>query len=308
MTYFRDGTLVTGSTGFLGSHLCAALRGAGPKETVPASVTDSDQLRALSSGWTVNTVVHLASRGSVVGPRETVPAMLDVTVDGTVRLLESCRPSRFLLASSCAIYGDTRGRPVAAGWQAVHPVSIYGLSKAVAELLLREWAETEGHQALVLRFGNLIGPGAKGLISYLVRHALRYPDGSEPAMMRGGGRLVRDYVPIDYAVRVMEAALSAKWRKPFDTFNVGTGRPSTNRQIAEIVQSVLRENGIRLRIHFAKTSGFGEAQSALLDCRATVRRFGIPPAGRDEIAAAVRCAVLSVVQQASLAASRAAAV
>jgi nucleoside-diphosphate-sugar epimerase len=296
LTYFSDRTLITGSEGFFGGTLRKSLRDAGAPQTFHASVTDEQQLALLAARWNVHTVVHLASRGTVTGSRQKAPAMLDVSVDGTVRLIDSFHPARFLLASSCAIYGDTGATPASPSWDAVHPVSIYGLSKAIAELVLREWAEKESQRAMILRFGNLVGAGGRGLIPYLVRHALQYPDGSEPAMMRGGGSLVRDYVPIDYAVRVIEAALEAEWRGPVEVFNVGTGLASTNRQIAEIVQRTLREKDVDLRIHFADEPDFGEARSAVLDCSATTRRFGISPPGRDGIAHAVRGAVLAAME------------
>jgi nucleoside-diphosphate-sugar epimerase len=292
LTHFADGTLVTGSAGFLGSHLCDRLRLACPAESLEASASDPTGLDRLARRWRTSTVVHLASKGTVVGPRSGVPQMLDATVNATAHLLDHFHPSRFLLASSCAVHGNTGMRAAVAGWQSVHPVSVYGLSKAMAELILDEWSGAGAGRAVVLRFGNLVGPGARGLVSYLVRHALTWPDGSKPACMRGGGALVRDYIPVSFAVSAIQAALSSPWDRPFEVLNVGSGSPRTNRDIADIVTEVLAAQGIVLRIKFADEPAFGEARASVLDCEPTFRRLGISPPGPDEVTVAVRDSVL----------------
>ena len=53
---------------------------------------------------------------------------------------------------------------------------------------------------------------------------------------------------------------------------------------------------IDLRIHFSDEPDFGEARSAVLDCSATFQRFGITPPRRDEIADAVRSAVMAAME------------
>jgi nucleoside-diphosphate-sugar epimerase len=240
-----------------------------------------------------------------MAPRAAVSAMLDVTVDGTIQLIESFQPARFLFASSCAVYGDTSAgdtsaAPAPPDWSAVHPLSTFGLTKAMAELVLREWSSAGAGRAMVLRFGNINGAGAKGLISYLVRHALQYPDGSIPAVMRGGGKLIRDYLPVAYAVRVMRAALDAPWNEPCETLNVGSGFPRSNRDVAAIVRETLGEFGIRLRIEFANLAGFGEARAAVLHCQPTNRRFGLTGPTEEEVVGSIRDTVIARIAAARL--------
>jgi nucleoside-diphosphate-sugar epimerase len=202
--------------------------------------------------------------------------MLAATVGGTVNLLEAFNPRKFILASSCAIYGNTGARGVPPSWGRVNPVSVYGVSKAAAELVASHWAQETGNVAVILRMGNVVGKGCRGLISYLARHAARHPHGFPPAELRGAGKIVRDYVPLDYVLRVLMAVAQAEWAAgTANTFNVGSGRGLTNREVATAVQESLRENGFELNVHWGEHPAPGEAWSASLQVDHTERHFGL---------------------------------
>jgi nucleoside-diphosphate-sugar epimerase len=162
------------------------------------------------------------------------------------------------------------------------------------EMVIRQWAFESGSSAVNLRFGNVIGSGCRGLIPYLVAHATRYPRGERPAQLRGRGALVRDYVPAGYVTRVLMAAA----RMPLQpgatvTLNVGTGRGTTNREIAEYVCAMLAAEGLRLDVIYGDEPGPGEARMIVLDMAATVELTGLQPPGADEVRAAIRESVHS---------------
>jgi nucleoside-diphosphate-sugar epimerase len=290
--FFRK-TAVTGSSGFIGSHFCRALSATlGPGEAQPVDVCSPADLQRARGDRRVQTLVHLAAKGSVLAAGE-APAQMATSLEGTLHCLGVLQPRRVVLASSCAVYGETGARGAAPSWKSVHPVSLYGISKAAAELIVRHWVVETGATAVILRLGNVIGEGCPGLIRYLVRHAVRFPGGSEPAQLRGAGRVVRDYIPVEYVVRVMQRVLELRMRQGTClTLNAGSGHGLTNRFVAERVQTVLAARGYRLALHFSDHIAPGEAWRVTLDIRRTTRRLGVAPPELDAVAAAIERAAL----------------
>jgi UDP-glucose 4-epimerase len=242
----------------------------------------------LAQEWKVELLVHLAASGTVLTARSALPRMLDVSVDALITAIDLFQPQRVLYASSCAVYGNapaTGGKPC---WADVKPVGVYGLSKAMAELMLTDWARETGSQAILLRLGNVVGANCRGLISYLVRHALTHPDGDVPARMRGGGRVLRDYVPVNYVARVMEAASQGAFEPgAATTWNVGSGRTMSNGEVASLVREVLSSEGYKLEVVFDDDVAPGEAWAAALRTEATERDLGLSPPSKDDVRAAI---------------------
>ncbi|MCX6612497.1 MAG: NAD-dependent epimerase/dehydratase family protein [Acidobacteria bacterium] len=171
----------------------------------------------------------------------------------------------------------------------VRPISTYGLSKAAAERTLHQWAEQSGKTGIALRFGNVIGWGCAGLITYLVRHAFRYPDGSVPASMRGEGKVFRDYVPVSHVVKVLEKSPSVKVAPgKSHVFNVGTGRTMSNGEVAVVVKEWLATQGYQLNITYTPEPAFGESWYAGLRTESMEEAFEVDPPPVEAVHDAVR--------------------
>src|SRR5690606_904268 len=123
-----------------------------------------EQVRQLASELRPRRIIHLASRGTVITPLSLLPAMLDTCVDGLVNLLEEIAPDQIVFASTCSVYRNAPQEGASPVWDDVHPVSIYGLTKAVGELAIHQWVEASGGSGVILRMGNIVGTGGKGLI------------------------------------------------------------------------------------------------------------------------------------------------
>jgi nucleoside-diphosphate-sugar epimerase len=300
-------TLITGSSGFIGSHVCALLgvngdtriagldiaEGALLRRSFRADVRDREQLQGVACAVQPSTVVHLAAKSDVVIPFDGFADLMLINVNGTINVLDVMQPDRMVLASSSAVYGNGSRRTARATWSCVNPLGVYGISKAAAEIACGEWARSAGGVAISLRFGNVIGKRCRGLIAYLVEHALSYPDGDRPAQLRGDGVLVRDYVPVKYAARVIEFATQMNLRRGATAvLNVGTGRGMTNRTVAGLVQEVLRARGLRLAVTFNSAPAPGEARRLVLDMTATSRHMGLTPPTDDEVMEAIEEATL----------------
>lgn len=177
--------LVTGATGFVGSHLVRALVESGhearalhrassrltaldglPYESALGDVTDLDSLRAASAGcdW----VFHVAAVADYW--RSDVNRLYDVNVEGTRSVLEAARDggvSRVIFTSSAAALGRRRDRQPADELTAfdLPPERFpYGHSKVLAEELVREAVEA-GQDVVTVNPVVVLGPGDLNVIS-----------------------------------------------------------------------------------------------------------------------------------------------
>lgn len=303
--------LVTGSSGFIGTHLCSSLLRAGynrknvfgldfvlPPSTpeynsLLVDIRSSDALLKAADAVEPDVIIHLAAKAEVVIPFSGLPDLIDTNINGTIKVLDIMRPKKFIFASSSSVYGNTGMRGVSSDWSNVCPIGTYATSKVAGEIICGEWAKETGGSVVSFRFGNVIGEGCRGLIPYLVNHALKYPDGSYPAQLRGRGAIVRDYVPVNYVNQVIMAAAREHWEGgTFNVFNIGTGRGMTNADVASLVQRVLERQGYKLRLNFDNPIAFGESNKVALDARLTVRQFGIPLPRPEHVVEAIEHATI----------------
>lgn len=153
---------LTGSTGFIGSHLLTKLQSLG--YTV---VTDMRFLHTQK----YDCVIHLASKNNI--KNEFDPELIESNMILTKEIFKV--PSRIIYASSCV---------------AKYPLNPYAYSKLYAEHL----GAIHG-KAIGLRFHNVYGPGNnKGIIWWLMQQ----PDGAKITIR--GPELVRDYIYVDDVV------------------------------------------------------------------------------------------------------------
>ncbi len=181
--------LVTGGTGFIGSHLVDELLEHGykvrilrrptsnptflaekPVSFVTGDLTDRESLiRACPQ---VDVVFHVAALPRDWGPKKT---FFEVNVDGTKNLLNAClvnKVPRFVFMSSAAVYGFPKTQQPIGENYPKHPTLKYGESKLAAEGLL--WGYGMNHDIRVssVRSPVVLGP-RDHLISLFLIHALQ---------------------------------------------------------------------------------------------------------------------------------------
>jgi UDP-glucose 4-epimerase len=241
--------LVTGGSGFIGSHVVDELVEAEAGkivvldkivreenlkdalastrvEVVEGDVTDLDALRELMRG--VDGVFHMAVLP--LGPCNEQPrAGLEVNVVGTFNVFEAAKDAgveKIVFSSASSVYGDTFEI-----MDESHPLNartFYGATKIAGEYLLRAFHEHHGIDYVVLRYMNVYGPRQDG---GLVVSVLRRIQAGEPPTIQGDGRQSFDFVHVaDVAkanIRAMESDVTD------DAFNIGGGNEATVREIVE---------------------------------------------------------------------------
>src|SRR3989344_7520941 len=163
--------VVTGGAGFIGTHLCSALRKEG-YEVVSVDiktgddVRDTEKMKKLFAG--AQYVFHLAALPRVPYSIEHPQETHDHNINGTLSVLVAAKDagvSKFIYSASSSAYGDADTMPLHESMDA-RPKSPYGLQKYIGELYCRLWSEVYGLPAVSLRYFNVYGPGASAEGAY----------------------------------------------------------------------------------------------------------------------------------------------
>lgn len=237
--------LVTGGLGFIGSHLVDRLLRAGhslrvldnlstgkrenlaPHSQLEVSIGDiRDEAAVRTAVRGVSAIYHLAAVASVQASIDDPVGTHGANLVGTLNLLEAGRQAgvtRFIYASSAAIYGDTTALPIAETGTP-RPLSPYAADKLAGEHYLQFYTAKHGMRTTAFRFFNIYGPRQdpsspySGVISIFVNRALA----GLPVTIFGDGRQTRDFVYVGDLVEILFAALSNE-KLAGQTTNVGRG-------------------------------------------------------------------------------------
>ena len=252
-TLERVRVLVTGATGFIGSHLAERLVVEGAEVTLAvepgtnkanvASILDkvrvrevdlreSHMVRRLVRECQPSKVYHLAAVG-VTEPGIEPGLAAQVNVMGTLNLLDALRETQcdcFVNTGTCYEYGHNT--PPMHEDQAVDPINAYAASKSAAWLFCNMYHKTRGYPIVTLRPFTVYGPrqSEQALIPQTIISALRAED-----FEMTGGEQTRDFTYVDDVVEgYIRASLSKK--AIGQTINLGTGE---ERPIKHVVLKVL---------------------------------------------------------------------
>lgn len=246
--------LVTGGCGFIGSHLCAALRARGDRVRVLDDLSSGSEanlapgaalligdvsrpatVRQALSG--VDECYHLAAVASVQRGVQDWFGTHRANLSGTIALLEEARRHGIpvVYASSAAVYGDNDSLPLHEEARP-RPLSAYGADKFGCEQHALVAGHTHGIATAGLRFFNVYGPRQdprspySGVISVFCDRLLR----GEAVDVFGDGQQTRDFVYVGDVVRMLLAAMPAA-SVSAPVYNVCTGKPTSVLELAAIV-------------------------------------------------------------------------
>jgi len=225
--------LVTGGDGFIGSRLVTRLEKLSADVTV-ASKSESGRGKFVRIDVTKQdsldfegqeVVFHLAGIADPKICEENPEQAFLINSYGTLNVMEECRRSnieRMVLSSSAHVYGAPEGVPVAED-HPLRPTSTYGRSKVAAESICLSYGAT------VLRFFNVYGPGQRG--DYLIPTILSKLEGGSITLRNLDSK--RDFIYVNDVVDAMLLAVDS----PRECFNIGSGRGSTPKEIAELLSN-----------------------------------------------------------------------
>ncbi len=266
---------ITGGCGYVGSHIAAAIKQTTDYKTLLidsranllphtfqyADTVVSDDYVSDHSFTAINAVrpvaiVHCAA-SSLVGPSLTNPdRYYENNVVKLIKLLNFMNTNdhkRIVFSSSSSVYGNGDGISPFIEYTDLRPVSVYGRSKLIGEILLQDYCQAYNINSVSFRYFNAVGaldngtigqePNATHLIARLLESVLNNTEfelyGDDwPTHDK---TCVRDYVHVsDIADAHIKGIEWLKANAGANVYNIGSG---TGHSVKEVIAAVERVTG-----------------------------------------------------------------
>jgi CDP-paratose 2-epimerase len=235
-------------------------------------------------------IVHCAAQPSHDKARDIPILDFEVNALGTVNLLEAtrrhCREAVFFLMSTNKVYGDSPNeiplKELEMRWEYARPEdyngitescridqtlhSLFGASKAAADLVAQEYGRYFGMNTCIFRGGCLTGPSHSGVelhgfLSYLVKVALT---GGTYSVFGYKGKQVRDNIHSYDVVRAMEEFAASP--RPGEVYNLGGGRANSISML-EAISKIAEMTGKKLNWKYVAENRKGDHICYISDLR-----------------------------------------
>ena len=276
--------LVSGGAGYIGSHMVHELADAGERVVVldnlstgfPWTVAkgvpfiigdagDQERVSRMIRDYDIEAIIHFAA--AVLVP-DSVRDPLAYYRNNTVntRALIECAVNNgvrhFIFSSTAAVYGNPAHVPV--GEDApTQPISPYGSSKLMSEIMLRDASRAHDLRHVILRYFNVAGADPRGRTgqstagaTHLIKVAVETALGLRPKLEVFGadyptpdGTCIRDYIHVSDLTSAHSAALAyLRSGAPSVTLDCGYGHGFS---VLEVIEAVKRVAGVDFKVEVA---------------------------------------------------------
>ena len=304
--------LVTGSAGFIGSHLLEVLLRAGQSVTsldnfatghqvnldevrrlvgeeawkrhrfIEGDIADAQACAAACEG--VELVVHQAALGSVPRSIKDPLTTHQANATGFLNVLVAARDAgvrRFVYAASSSTYGDSPTLPKVED-KIGRPLSPYAVTKYVNELYADVFARCYGLASIGLRYFNVFGArqDPQGAYAAVIPRWVAAMLNGAPCVINGDGDTSRDFCFVANAVQAnLLAALTEDPEALNQVYNVAVGQRTTLKQLHAAIAAALQRLVPGLQVAPPQFTGFraGDIRHSLADVAKACRLLGYSP-------------------------------
>lgn len=243
--------LVTGGSGFIGSHVVDKLKAKGVDVRVfdgiaPSYRTDIEHysgnlldMTALSFAMSgIDAVFHLAAVADVKDVFNDPHNAEAINVRGTINVLEAARRSglkRIVYGSTTWVYSDADPAEVDEKTPLQAPSHLYTATKLAGEYYCQSYSKLYGFEVTILRYGIPYGPRARdgAVVPIFVRKAMN----GEPLTIAGDGSQFRKFVYVEDLAEGNALGLMPVAKNKI--YNLDGNEKITIKQIAETVQKII---------------------------------------------------------------------
>jgi UDP-N-acetylglucosamine 4-epimerase len=304
--------LVTGSAGFIGSHLVETLLGLGQEvvsldnfatgyrtnlEEVRRAVGDDawrrhrfiegdivDPAACRQACQGVDVVLHQAALGSVPRSIEDPLRTHAANATGFLNMLVAARDAgvrRFVYAASSSTYGDDPSLPKVEDLIG-RPLSPYAVTKYLNELYADVFASCYGVESIGLRYFNVFGArqDPEGAYAAVIPRWVRAMLRGERVSIYGDGETSRDFCYVANAVQAnLRAAVATEPAALNQVYNVAVGDRTTLNELHRVLVELLGERLPRLRVPAPVHEAFrpGDVRHSQADVGKARRLLGYVP-------------------------------
>lgn len=246
--------LVTGGSGFIGSHVIDRLLKRGITVRVfdllrpthrtdiefqQGSILDIEALRIALNG--ADAVYHLAAVADVGEVVKDPSYAESINVRGTLNVLEAMRRTgvtRLVYGSTTWVYGNSNADIVDEETPIGTPDHFYTATKLASETYCQTYAKLYGIEPTILRYGIPYGPRSRpaAVIPMFVERALR----KEPIVITGDGSQFRQFIYVEDLAEGNVLALKSIAKNK--VYNLDGSEKVTIREIAEVVREIIGEH------------------------------------------------------------------
>jgi UDP-glucose 4-epimerase len=237
--------LVTGTAGFVGSHLCRKFQeigisvvGRSTDDKNKLDVTDINRINSIDNS-AVEAVVHLAAKTSVDSALKDPFQAYFTNILGTLNVLEFCRLrniKKFIFMSSY-VYGQPKYLPIDEK-HPINPHSPYHKSKLIAEQLCKNYSLDFGIDVVTLRPFLLYGPDVK---PYMFISTVIQQINNNGNVFLSGKHTRRDFLFISDFLELITNILN-QFPKGYNLYNVGYGESHDLEEVTRILAQLLNKN------------------------------------------------------------------
>ena len=260
-----DRVLITGGTGFLGSHIVkriidkvesitivtTSIRQRTTLEAlnidtdkinlVKGDVRDFDFLRMLFTEYEFDTVFHLGAISEVRKCQSDAKLAFDTNVGGTVNILEVCRlygnVDAIIVSSSDKAYGDGE-----LPYKETNPLegrATYEVSKSCTDLIARSYYYNYNLPVVVTRCSNLYGGGDTNFSRIIPNTISKLLNGESPVIWRGSQESTREFLYVEDAVDAYLSLVEYIDVTKGQGYNIGSGDVITIKELVSMMIDII---------------------------------------------------------------------